>query len=300
MKEKNAEQLWILFEPFAGYGFNKAHAACYATIAFRTAYLKAHYPVEFMTALLTAESRGSSGPTKNEKVALAVSECKRIKVIVLQPDINKSGKEFTIEKKVNIRFGLSAIKNVGDAAIKNILDQREKEEFKSFEDFLTKVDLSTINKKTIESLIKSGAMDLFGKRAKLLIDNEKLAFEKEFLGLYLTSHPQLDNLLKIKDKITIELESLSEEQEGSRVIVGGIIEAIRRIFTKSGSEMAFVTLANEKGGSVECVVFPKIYEQYKSIIDKDSILIISGRIDTKNDKPVLIAEKISTFNHFSS
>jgi len=342
MKEKNAEQLWILFEPFAGYGFNKAHAACYATIAFRTAYLKAHYPVEFMTALLTAESRGSSGPTKNEKVALAVSECKRIKVVVLQPDINKSGKEFTIEKKVNIRFGLSAIKNVGDAAIKNILDQREKEEFKSFEDFLTKVDLSTVNKKTIESLIKSGAMDLFGKRAKLLIDypeiiekinrkkkqsiggqtslfgeesieevklspdvadfsdNEKLAFEKEFLGLYLTSHPQLDNLLKIKDKITIELESLSEEQEGSRVIVGGIIEAIRRIFTKSGSEMAFVILANEKGGSVECVVFPKIYEQYKSIIDKDSILIISGRIDTKNDKPVLIAEKISTFNHFSS
>lgn len=343
MKEKNAEGLWILFEPFAGYGFNKAHAACYATIAFRTAYLKAHYSVEFMTALLTAESRGTSGPIKNEKIALAVAECKRLKVNVLQPDINKSDKEFTIEERKSIRFGLSAIKNVGDAAIKNIIEQRENGAFKNFEDFLLKVDLSTINKKTIESLIKSGAMDFFGKRAKLLIDypeimekisrkkkqsvggqtslfgddpmdevklsnpdvadfseNEKLAFEKEFLGLYLTSHPQLNNLLKLKEKITNELESLPEELEGSRVVVGGIIDAIRKIFTKSGSEMAFVNLANEKGGSIECVVFPKVFEQYKGILGKENVLIVAGRIDSKNDKPVLIVEKISIFNHLPS
>jgi len=342
MTEKKAELLWVLFEPFAGYGFNKAHAACYSTIAFRTAYLKAHYPVEFMTALLTAESRGTSGPTKNEKIAMAVSECKRLNVNVLQPNINKSDKEFTIENKIAIRFGLSAIKNVGDAAIKNILEQRSKGDFTGFEDFLKRVDLSTVNKKTIESLIKSGAMDIFGKRAKLLIDypeiqdkvnrvkkqavggqtslfgdesiseiksspsdiddfseDEKLAFEKEFLGLYLTSHPQLNNLLKVKERITCELESLSEEQEGARVVIAGIMETLRRIFTKSGSEMAFLTIANEKGGSVECVIFPKTFEQYKSILGKDHVLIIGGRIDTKNDKPVLIAEKISTFN-FSS
>lgn len=342
MTEKKAEELWILFEPFAGYGFNKAHAACYATIAFRTAYLKAHYPVEFMTALLTAESRGTSGPIKNEKIALAVSECKRLKVNVLQPDINKSDKEFTIENNKNIRFGLSAIKNVGDAAIKNIIGCRDNG-FKDFEDFLAKVDLSTVNKKTIESLIKSGAMDHFGKRSQLLIDypeiletigrnkkrtiggqtslfdndpsdqvkatstnvsdfseNEKLAFEKEFLGLYLTSHPQLSNLLKVKEKITCELESLPEEQEGSKVIIAGIIEAIRRIFTKSGSEMAFVTIANEKGSSVECVVFPKTFEQYKGLLGKENVLIISGKIDSKNEKPVLIAETISTFGYFSS
>jgi len=119
-----------LFEPFAGYGFGKAHAACYATIAFRTAYLKAYFPVEFMTALLTAESRGTTGPAKNEKIAQAVVECKRLKLPVLLPDINKSGDEFTIEENVNIRFGLSAIKNVGDAAIKNILENRSNGNFK--------------------------------------------------------------------------------------------------------------------------------------------------------------------------
>ena len=130
MRKPKAEVLWTLFEPFAGYGFGKAHAACYATIAFRTAYLKAHYPVEFMTALLTAESRGTTGPTKNEKIAQAVAECKRLKVEVLPPDINKSGDEFAIEDKIKIRFGLSAIKNVGGAAIKNILDNRANGNFK--------------------------------------------------------------------------------------------------------------------------------------------------------------------------
>src|SRR3990167_3936178 len=120
MEKNKAESLWKLFEPFAGYGFGKAHAACYATIAFRTAYLKANYPVEFMTALLTAESRGTTGPTKNEKISMAVSECKRLNVEVLPPDINKSDSEFAIEDKTKIRFGLSAIKNVGEAAIRNI------------------------------------------------------------------------------------------------------------------------------------------------------------------------------------
>ncbi|MEK7517524.1 MAG: DNA polymerase III subunit alpha, partial [Patescibacteria group bacterium] len=160
MARKNAESFWILFEPFAGYGFNKAHAAGYATIAFRTAYLKAHYPVEFMTALLTAESRGTTGPVKNEKIAQAVSECKRLKVTVLPPSINKSQSDFTIEN-TGIRFGLSAIKNVGTAAIKSILDGRSKGEFKSLSDFCSRVDLGPVNKKTLESLIKAGAMDCF-------------------------------------------------------------------------------------------------------------------------------------------
>ncbi|HYM65113.1 MAG TPA: DUF655 domain-containing protein, partial [Candidatus Sulfotelmatobacter sp.] len=285
MTKEKAEGLWILFEPFAGYGFGKAHAACYATIAFRTAYLKANYPVEFMTALLTAESRGTTGPTKNEKISQAVAECKRLKVLVLPPDINKSGNDFKIEDGKSIRFGLSAIKNVGDAAINNILENREKGDFESFDDFCSRVDLSTINKKTVESLIKAGAMDHFGKRAMLLIEypeiidksnkkkkeskngqtslfeneekiprksdkdhfdfkdfteEEKLSFEKEFLGFYLTAHPQFDNLIKIKSEITHEIESLEEEKETTPVVVGGIIESIRRIFTKkTNKEMAF-------------------------------------------------------------
>ena len=346
MARNNAEAFWILFEPFAGYGFNKAHAAGYATIAFRTAYLKAHFPVEFMTALLTAESRGTTGPIKNEKIAQAVSECKRLKLTVLPPDINKSESDFTIEDKINIRFGLTAIKNVGHAAIKSILNARLKEEFKNFEDFCFRVDLGPVNKKTIESLIKAGAMDLFGNRASLLIaypqivqkaqkirkqkeegqtslfddtedikpdskafenkvedfsTNEKLSFEKEFLGLYLTSHPQLDNLLYIKSKISHEIELLIEEKEGTRVKVGGIIESSRRIFTKkNNNEMAFLIIGNEKGLSVECVVFPRIFEQHKSLLIRDSVVIIEGHLDTKNDKPTIIAEKISSINRLPS
>lgn len=345
MTKDKAESLWILFEPFAGYGFGKAHAACYGTIAFRTAYLKAHFPVEFMTALLTAESRGSTGPIKNEKIAQAVAECKRLGVEVLPPDINESESEFSIEQNSKIRFGLSAIKNVGDAAIKNILENKIKGNFKSFEDFCQRADLSTINKKTVESLIKAGAMDSFGKRSKLLIDypqvvdtankkkkdnsggqtslfgeeenndthslslneiedfseNEKLAFEKEFLGFYLTAHPQMGNLLKIKTQITHEIEELEEEKQNEPVIIGGIIETIRRIFTKkSGKEMAFITIGNENGILIECVVFPKIFDNYKSLLTKESVILITGKIDSKNDKPVIIAEKISAFDGLPS
>ncbi len=337
MNKKNAENLWIQFEPFAGYGFGKAHAACYATIAFRTAYLKAHYPVEFMTALLTAESRGSTGSIKDEKIAQAVAECKKLNIQILQPDINKSDADFSIENGTKIRFGLSAIKNVGAAAIKTIISARENGNFKTFDDFASRVDLSTVNKKTMESLIKAGAMDTFGSRAYLLIEypqivqkiakkqkedvkgqtslfgersfenepkknvdvedfseNEKLAFEKEFLGFYLTSHPQLHNLEKIKSLITHQIELLPEEIEGSTVIVGGLIENIKKIFTKkNNSEMAFLSLSDEKGLVVESVIFPKIYDRYKSILNKESVISIKGRLDVKNDKPIIIAEKIT-------
>lgn len=346
MARKKAEEFWILFEPFAGYGFNKAHAAGYATIAFRTAYLKAHYPVEFMTALLTAESRGTTGPIKNEKIAQAVAECKRIKITVLLPDINKSESDFSIENKINIRFGLTAIKNVGSAAIKSILDARSTGKFKSLEDFCFRVDLGPVNKKTIESLTKAGALDVFGNRASILMSfpqivekvhkkkkqekegqtslfgdadeikveskalsnqiddfstNEKLTFEKEFLGLYLTSHPQQDNLIHVKSKITHEIEHLLEEKEGTKIKIGGIIESIRKIFTKkNNSEMAFLILANEKGVSVECVVFPRTFEQYKNLLSQDSVIVIEGHLDTKNDRPSIIVEKISPVNHQTS
>jgi len=344
MSTKNAEKLWILFEPFAGYGFGKAHAACYATIAFRTAYLKAHYSVEFMTALLTAESRGASGPVKNEKISQAVAECRRLNIDVLPPEINKSGADFTIEGK-NIRFGLSAIKNVGEAAIRTILSARENSSFKSLEDFCVKVDLGAVNKKTVESLIKAGAMDIFGNRAALLMDypeimekgnrqkkqkqdgqtslfgeeiegnnpihvsnkvadfseDEKLAFEKEFLGFYLTSHPQINNLIAIKTKISHEISALEEEAEGTRVVTGGLIETIRKIFTKkNNSEMAFITLSDELGKSIECVVFPKIFDQSRDILIKDTVVLLEGRIDSKNDKPVILAEKITKIDSFSS
>jgi DNA polymerase-3 subunit alpha len=338
LSAQKAEEFFDLIAPFAGYGFNKAHAACYATIAFRTAYLKAHFPVEFMTALFTAESRGTTGPAKNEKIAQAVAECKRLKLPLLQPDINKSISDFSIEDKTKIRFGLSAIKNVGKAAIESILGARKDKLFTGLADFCSRVNLSTVNKKTMESLIKAGAMDTFGSRASLLIafpeivvkasqlkkqesegqgslfgDNEggssvefsmvdvddftkeeKLGFEKEFLGFYLTSHPHNDILNKIKTIITHELDLLEEEQEGVRVKVGGIIDSTKKVLTKkTNSEMAFMTISNEKGIAVECIVFPKVFERYKALLLNDTVIVIEGRLDNKMDKMIIIVESIS-------
>ena len=344
MSQKNSENLWNLFEPFAGYGFGKAHAACYATISYRTAYLKAHHPVEFMTAFLTAESRGASGPSKNEKIAEGVAECKRLNIKILPPDINKSGSEFSIENKKGIRFGLSAIKNIGEAAIRSIVSSRLNGPFTSLEDFCSRVDLGAVNKKTIESLIKAGAMDVFGKRASLLIKyseimesvhkkkkqdrqgqvslfddpqdipdstlsdiedftlKEKLNFEKEFLGLYLTAHPLMDELTSIRNKVTHDIGLVMDESEGTKVKIGGIIESMRRIFTKkTGSEMAFITIGDEKGIVVECIIFPKIFDQYKSYLTRDTVIIVEGRVDTRNERPIVIVERVSGVNkNFSS
>ncbi len=344
MTQKRADEFFELIAPFAGYGFNKAHAACYAMIAFRTAYLIANFPVEFMTALLTAESRGTTGPAKNEKIAMAVAECKRLKIVILPPDINKSEEDFAVENKTKIRFGFSAVKNVGTAVIENIIAARKGKPFLSFSDFCQRVNLSTVNKKTMESLIKSGAMDDFGKRASLLIalpevvskinqikkqsaegqsslfgdepenetmdinfqaadiddftDEEKLGFEKEFLGIYLTSHPHLDKLELLKGVATHELETLEEEREGTRIVIGGIIENAKRIFTKkSNAEMAFVALSNERGIIVECVVFPKIFIDYKNMLIKDSVVIIEGRLDNRDDKQTIIVDRISSPDH---
>jgi len=342
MTQKRAEEFFELIAPFAGYGFNKAHAACYATIAFRTAYLKANYSVEFMTALLTAESRGTTGPIKNEKIALAVAECKRLNITILPPDINKSESDFAVEDKTKVRFGFSAVKNVGTAVIENILQARKNKPFTSFSDFCSRVSLSTVNKKTIESLIKSGAMDKFGNRASLLIAlpevvskinqikkqnaegqgslfdtddkqeetvsadfalsdvddftlEEKLGFEKEFLGIYLTSHPHMDKLATIKSELSHELEVLEEEAAGTLLTVGGIIENAKRIFTKkSNAEMAFLTISNERGITIECVVFPRTFLQYKELLVKDTVILVYGKLDTKNDKPTILVERIST------
>lgn len=340
LSQKRAEEIYELIAPFAGYGFNKAHAACYAIIAFRTAYLKANYPVEFMTALFTAESRGTSGPAKNEKIAQAVMECKRLNISLLPPDINKSEKDFSPENGTKVRFGLSAVKNVGDAAIENIIEARKSRKFTTLEDFLVRVSLSAVNKKTMESLIKVGAMDIFGNRATLLIafpeivskinqikkqkaegqaslfDNdssdeetvefsmtqiedftkeEKLNFEKEFLGIYLTSHPHMEKLAYLKSFGTLTFEELETQLQGNQVKIGGIIENFKKIYTKkTGAEMAFLGLADEKGTVIECVVFPKTYETFKNLLLKDNVIIASGKYDTKNDKATVLIDSITS------
>ncbi len=171
-----AEKIFNFIEKFAAYGFNKPHSASYALIAYWTAYVKANYPVEFMTALLTAELQGIAGPQREIKMPQTLEECRRMKINVLPPNINKSIYNFKIEND-SIRFGLSAIKNVGQAAIETILQAREKEEFKGFKDFLYKVDLRKVNKKTVESLIKAGCFTEFANRATLLTNYPKLVNE---------------------------------------------------------------------------------------------------------------------------
>ncbi len=166
--KKLAEQLFEFIEKFAAYGFNKAHSASYATIAYWTAYVKAHYPVEFMTALLTAEIQHATGSDREQKIVQILEECKRMKIEVLPPHINKSEDDFAIEDDA-IRFGLNAVKNVGSAAIESIREARVEKPFGSFRDFLLRVDLRKVNKKTVESLIYAGAFDEFGRRAQLLV-----------------------------------------------------------------------------------------------------------------------------------
>lgn len=329
-----AEKVFSLIEKFVGYGFNKAHSASYALIAYQTAYMKVHYPVEFMTAVLTAESRGSSGPVQEEKLARAIEECRRMKINLLPPDINESSIEFTIEKD-SIRFGLMAIKNVGSVAIETILAARTKGgRLASLGDFCRRVDLQKVNRKTLESLIKTGAMDAFGKRASMLAslskiieeshrqkrqqslgqttlfddsgapdDNilvdieelsrvELLSFERELLGFYLTEHPLRPVLSSLSEMVTCQIEELAEMNPGSKVLVGGVIIQIKKILTRAGnSEMAFVKL-EDLTGPVEVIVFPKVYVKIKDLLVKDQVVIVTGRLDFKDERPTVLVEKV--------
>ena len=219
--KKKAEEIFSLIEPFTSYGFNKAHAASYGMLAYRTAYMKANYPVEYMCALLSAESNDS------EKISDAVEECRQMKIIVAPPDINKSKKGFEIEKnedsleKMAIRFGFGAIKNVGDAAIDNIINERDTNgEFKSFTDFYVRVDSQKVNKRVLESLIKVGAMDKFGNRNAILQSLEKIRSECEKIkiknncgqyGLF-DSGEKNNNSLILQDNFA-DIPDLSEKEK---------------------------------------------------------------------------------------
>ena len=328
-----AEGVFSLIEKFVGYGFNKAHSASYGMIAYWTAYMKAHYQVEFMTALLACENQGASGPAREEKIKNAINECKRMNVEILPPDINKSDVDFTIQNG-RIRFGLSAVKNVGSAAIETIVASRASGEFSSFIDFCQKVDLSKVNKKVVESLIKVGAFFKFGNRASLLgayseivlyvqksrkkkdlrqtflfenlqiekepeiplledfSKSEKLAFEKELLGFYLSEHPLISKLERVKDKITNNIEDLADLETGRRIRIAGGVVRIKKVNTKrNNSEMIFVTV-EDLTGVVECVVFPKIYVQSRSFWFRDSLLLISGKIDRRDERVNILVDSI--------
>jgi DNA polymerase-3 subunit alpha len=279
-----------------------------------------------------------------------LEECRRMGIVVNPPDINKSHVGFTteIEKKSMegkaIRFGLSAIKNVGEAAIGEILKAREKGEFKSLTDFCKKVDSQKVNKKVLESLIQVGAMDKFGKRAALLFSLDKirssieedakkkangqsslfdnleeneeetddtndhlpeieeltntqlLSLEKSLLGFYLSETPFSESLKKLNLHITQKITDFTQNSHGEKVVLGGVITATKKVYTKRGNnEMAFFTLENS-GEKLEIVVFPKLYPLVKEILINDKVVVVKGKIDWREDKLSVLADSIEEFS----
>ncbi|HXL04779.1 MAG TPA: DNA polymerase III subunit alpha [Bacillota bacterium] len=334
-----AEQVFELMEFFSGYGFNKSHSAAYSLISYQTAWLKVYYPIEYMAALLTSVS------AVTEKVAFYVDACRQMGIETLPPDVNESLEDFTVVGD-RIRFGLSAVKNVGRNAVSAIIAAREqKGEFKSFADFCEKVDLHDVNKKTIESLIRCGAFDFTGaKRSALLAvldrtiemssrrqkekergqasffdlfaedeefaqsdidlpdipefsDKELLQMEKELLGLYVSGHPLQGVATQLRQYCSVQVAGLSSEyKDGDEVAVGGIITSLRKVTTKNtGQPMAFFTL-EDLTGSIDVVAFPRVYEESSSFISEDSIVLVQGRLELREDDTKLIANAILPFS----
>ncbi len=338
LTEKKAQTLWKLIEPFAAYGFNKAHAASYGRVSYQTSYMKANFPAIYMSAVLTADAGDV------EKIGEFITECKRMGIPVLPPSINESYSDFTVVKIPNepdkIRFGLTTIKNFGEGISKVIIENRkEKGKFKSLSNFLERIVDRNMNKKSLEALIKTGALDEFGERGQMLanienllkynkevskkdesqdslfgiFDNgekeaftlapapeasmkDRLLWEKELLGLYISGHP-LDRFRTILDKQDINIKKIKEETnvvkkaiDGGKPI-GGIIEEIREIMTKKNEPMAFIKIADFTG-SIDAVVFPKTYMLMKKNLAVDKCIAAVCKVSERNDEVSLIVERL--------
>ncbi len=328
-------QLFDLMEKFGRYGFNKAHSAAYALIAFQTAWLKTHYPVEFMASLLTSEM-GSI-----DSVVKFIDECRVHSIQVLPPDVNESFKEFNVVEG-NIRFGLLAVKNVGEGAIESIIAARQEEgPFTSLYDFCERVDLRRVNKRVLEGLVYCGAFDSLNKnRAQLMAaleesldygqrvqreknspqlglfdaggvsepinipklpdvaewdEKEKLALEKEVLGFYVTGHP-LGRYQKILEKFSsADTLTLKEKNNSQAVRIGGIITSVKVIKTRKGEDMAFLT-TEDLTGTVETVVFPSVYEQVRQVLTEDRSVLIEGAVQKEEQSVKILADRIVPMN----
>ncbi len=326
-KEK-AKEIWGWIEPFAAYGFNKAHSVSYGWVAYITAYLKANFPAEYMASVLTHEAGDV------DKVAESVKECKRTGIEVLPPSVNESFGVFTVVKnesgREEIRFGLTSIKNFGEGIGATIIEERKQNgKFASVEDFLTRIGDKNLNKKSLEALIKSGSLDEFADRGVLLANlenlltfnkeihgkaknqdslfgssggsiqmkeapnatqSEKLGWEKELLGLFISGHP----LDRLKDKMIqkdISIEKVKTAKEGTKVLVIGVPGEIKEIRTKKNELMAFLTVS-DFSSSIEVVIFNGLYEDMKGKITSEKCLAIEGKISNRNNSLSIVADKI--------
>jgi DNA polymerase-3 subunit alpha len=336
MSKEKADELWALIEPFAAYGFNKAHAASYGRVAYQTAYMKANFPAIYMSAVLTADAGDV------EKIAEFIGDCKRMNIPVLPPNVNESFQDFTVVKVPGqpdtIRFGLTTIKNFGEGIANTIIEERKKSgKFKSLANFLDRIKDKNLNKKSLEALIKTGALDEFGERGIMLanVENmltyskeagkqsadqdslfgayvpglnsdvnnfklqdapaatstEKLNWERELLGLYLSGHP-LDKFRKIIEEKNYKISRIKTEgKEGKEFVIAGMVEDVRAIITKKGDNMAFVKLS-DYNDTLECVVFPRTMAEFKNLIVKDKALAVKGKVSMRNGEISLIVDKV--------
>ncbi|HEX9414826.1 MAG TPA: DNA polymerase III subunit alpha, partial [Ktedonobacterales bacterium] len=345
IEAKIADEIFTLIEPFGGYGFNKAHACSYAWVAYQTAYLKANYTAEFMAATLTTEA----GDAK--KVVAAVGECRRMGVAVLPPDVNRSAGGFTVEQLAQsadggesddepqraVRFGLQAIKNVGQRPIEELLEARRiGGPFQSLADACARTDSKAVTRNAVECLIKAGAFDQLGRRSQSLAALDRamalgqqlrkarevgqnslfgggadqglaveftlpevpdhsqqqiLAWEKELLNLYLSAHPLAHIAGALKRRITASTVDLTEEWAGQTVTMGGRIAGVKPLRTKKGEAMAAVQL-EDLLGTIEVMVFPRIYQLTSERWREDAHVLITGTVKLRDEDPQLVCESV--------
>lgn len=340
IEKKLAGDIFDNIEKFAGYGFNKAHSAAYAVIAAQTAYMKAHYPVEFMAALMSTEMANT------DKMVFNIAECRRADIPVLPPDINRSGVDFVVEQtpegKQAVRFGMGAIKNVGIGAITSIVEARSASDagqLPTLEAFCDAVNWSSTSKRVVESLTKAGALDCFGHRAAVLAGLEQsvlaaqkrqkaaargqmdlfgmmaaddsldssssrlpdvpeadnktiLEWEKEFIGLYLSSHPLTSIVGSGVPQGFTEIVELAARGVNDRVRLIGMVTSVRRITTKTNKTMAIVE-AEDLTGSMEMVAFPETFERISEVLEADAILTFTGKLEERGERRQIVLESAS-------
>ncbi len=332
-----AEKVFEFIEPFAGYGFNRSHAACYAVIAYHTAFMKAHYPAEFMAALLTSDQHNI------DRIAVEVEECRQMNIEVLQPDVNESDVMFTAVTHADrsapdtIRFGLLAVKNVGEHITEEIIREREEHGlYTTLENFLQRIQDKDLNKKSLESLIRSGALDRFGDRnemyynsdrllsfnkkisqehqthqtslfgssftastlrldpAPALDTQEKLSWERELLGLYISEHPMKD-IYMLLQKFVIPCKQAKLGRDGASVKVCGIITQSKKILTKKNEPMLFAKI-EDISDSIEIIIFPKLYKENLQMWRDGAIIAVDGTISLKDAETKIICNKAREIN----
>ncbi len=327
--KKVADQAWELIEPFARYGFNRAHSACYAMIGYRTAYLKANYPEEFTAAVLNSEM------SDIERISFLIQEAKTAGVEILPPDINRSFINFTPEGP-KIRFGLLAIKNVGSEIARAIIEERARGgPFESFDNFLSRIQHKDLNKKSLESLAKSGAFDSLGVERKQILENmeeilrfvnalkrsgaaqanslfgmsaptitlklkpatpatsgEKLIWEKELIGFFISTHPMTHHAATIdhyRCKPISEIAAMSDEK--TIVRTAGLVSKVKKIFTKSGQPMIFATIEDNRSSQpMEVVVFNSVLEKTSPAWVENACVIVDGRVSHRDGETKLLCE----------